>query len=217
MIQPDTKLPETQTQRSAAQHATEEAEGRLVTATVVMTLPKKDLALKTESGEDLFARQASSCLLAPAVGDRVLVYTEGGDAFVLSVLLRGDEARIPELSVPGAASLSLTAEEDLEFKAKTVNLKAIRLGVVAETIAQSAGTVSLHARRVVESIADKFSSVRNLTLRSENRTARIEKADSVTAGTHIQKTDGVSLQNSEISLINAKQDVRLDGERVSIG
>jgi hypothetical protein len=192
-------------------------DGRLVTATVVLTLPKKDLALKTDDGTDLFARQASSCLLAPAVGDRVLVFDGGPDAFVLSVLMRGDEARVPELSVPDAASLRLSATEGLELTAKDVNVKSIRFGVLAETIAQSAGTVSLHARRVVEAIVDKFSSVRSVSLKAETRSARIEKTESVTAGTLVHKTDGVSVQNSEISLINAKQDIRLDGERVSIG
>jgi hypothetical protein len=147
----------------------------------------------------------------------VLVFDGGPDAFVLSVLMRGDEARVPELSVPDAASLRLSATEGLELTAKDVNVKSIRFGVLAETIAQSAGTVSLHARRVVEAIVDKFSSVRSVSLKAETRSARIEKTESVTAGTLVHKTDGVSVQNSEISLINAKQDIRLDGERVSIG
>lgn len=213
----DLHRPEKDPQTATASGRPSPVDGRLVTATVVLTLPKEDLALKTEDGEDLFARQASSCLLAPAVGDRVLVYHEAGEAFVLSVLLRGDAARIPELSVPDAASLRLTASDDLELSAKDVRLKAVRLGVVAETIAQSAGTVTLHAKRVVEAIVDKFSSVRSVSLKAETRSARIEKTETVTAGTLVHKTDGVSVQNSEISLINAKQDVRLDGERVSIG
>ena len=191
--------------------------GRLLTATVVLTLPDKDLGLKTDEAEDLFARQASSCLLAPAVGDRVLVYFEGQDAFVLSVLVRGDAAHVPEISVPDANSLRLAAPEGLEVSAQDVTLRAKRLGFVAETLAQSASVMTLHAKRVVEAIVDKFSSVRSVSLKAETRSARIEKTETVTAGTLVYTTDGVSVQNSEISLINAKQDVRLDGERVSIG
>ncbi|MEM5584005.1 DUF3540 domain-containing protein [Roseibium sp. AS2] len=191
--------------------------GSLVTATVSLMLSKTDLSLRTQDGQDLFARQAGSCLLAPAVGDRVLVYSAGTEAFVLAVLVRGDETRIPELGVPDATSLRLSAEDGLELSANELNFKATKLGILAKTIVQSAGSVTLHAKQVVEAIVDKFSSVRSVTLRAETRSARIEKTESVTAGTLVHKTDGVSLQNSEISLINAKQDVRLDGERVSIG
>lgn len=217
MMQPDTKRPETPLQPAAAQAGAPAANGRLLTATVVLTLPKKDLALKTETGEDLFARQASSCLLAPAVGDRVLAYVEAGEAFVLSVLMRGDVAHVPELSVPDATSLRLSAAEGLEVSAKDVSLRAVRMNLFADSLAQSVGTVTLQARRVVEAIVDKFSSLRSVSLKAETRSTRIEKTETLTAGTLLHKTDGVSVQNSEIALINAKQDVRLDGERVSIG
>lgn len=211
------KTSETERHVLGKQEGSSHSAGRLLTATVVLTLPKKDFSLKTDEGEDLFARQASSCLLAPAVGDRVLAYFEGSETFILSVLMRADTALIPEISVPDAASMRLAAPEELELAAPDVTLRASRMGFVAETIVQSAGAMTLHAKRVVEAIVDKFSSVRSITLKAETRSARIEKTETVTAGTLLHTTEGVSVQNSEISLINAKQDVRLDGERVSIG
>ena len=162
------------------------------------------------------ARPAAASWPLPSVTG-VLVYFDGADAFILSVLIRADTAHVPEVSVPDALSLRLAAPEGLELAAQDLTLRSTRLGLVAETIAQSAGAVTLHARRVVEAIVDKFSSARSVTLKAETRSARIEKTETVTAGTLVHKTEGVSVQNSEISLINAKQDVRLDGERVSIG
>lgn len=189
----------------------------LKTALVTLTMSDLDLALTTEDGEELFARQAGSCLLAPAVGDKVLVYQDGDDAFVLSVLVRADAERTPDISVPGAKSLRVVATEELELTGKMVRLKADKLTVLAEVLAQSVGSVALHAKSVVETVVEKFSTARTLTVKAENRSTRIEKTDTMSAGTLIQKIDGVALQNSEIALIKAKQDVRVDGERISLG
>jgi len=189
----------------------------LRTASVTLTMSDTDLALKTEDGEEIFARQAGSCLLAPAVGDKVLVYAAGEDAFVLAVLVRAEASRTPEVAVPGASSLKIAAQDELELSGKTLRFKAGKLAMLTDVLAQSAGAVTLHAKSVVETIAEKFSSTRTLTVKAENRTTTIEKTDTVSAGTRVQKVEGVSLQNSEITLINAKQDVRVDGERISLG
>lgn len=189
----------------------------LKTACVTLTMSGTDLALTTEDGDEIFARQAASCLLAPAIGDKVLVCTAGGEAFVLAVLLRAEAARTPEVGVPGAASFRITTEDELELSGKVMRLKAGKLAILTDVLAQSAGSVTLHAKRFVETVVEKFSSARSLTVKAENRSASISKTDMVTAGALVQKIDGVALQNSEITLINAKQDVRVDGERISLG
>lgn len=189
----------------------------LKTAFVTLTLSDTDLALKTEDGEEIFARQAGSCLLSPAVGDKVLLYAAGEDAFVLAVLIRAEESRTPEVAVPGASSLKISAQDELELSGKTMRFRAGKLAMLTDVLAQSASAVTLHAKTVVETIAEKFSSTRSLTVKAENRSATIEKTDTVSAGTLVQKVEGVALQNSEITLINAKQDVRVDGERISLG
>jgi len=193
------------------------AAGGLKTACVTLTMSGTELALTCEDGEEIFARQAASCLLSPAIGDKVLVCLAGDEAFVLSVLVRAEEARTPEVRVPGAACLRVTAENELEFSSKVMRLKAGKLALLTDVLAQSAGSVTLHAKRLVETVVEKFSSARTLTVKAENRSASISKTDTVAAGALVQKIDGVALQNSEITLINAKQDVRVDGERISLG
>jgi len=128
-------------------------ENGLKTASVTLTMSDTDLALKTEDGEEIFARQAGSCLLSPAVGDKVLLFATGEEAFVLAVLVRAEESRTPEVAVPGAFSLKISAQDELELSGRTMRFRASKLAMLTDVLAQSAGAVTLHAKSVVETIA----------------------------------------------------------------
>lgn len=189
---------------------------QLKTATVCALLSKTETSLKTDRGEELFARQAGSCLLAPAIGDRVLVYHCDDETYVLAVLER-DSANIAEISVPGASSLRIDGNEGVELNAGVIRLTTRTFRILADTVTQSSEIFTVNARRMVETIIDKFAAARSLTTKAETRCAEIEKVDTVSAGTLVQNIDSVATQNSEISMITAKRDVRLDAERVSVG
>lgn len=192
------------------------SEPTLMTATVRSLLSETEAAVETDDHNQLFARQAGSCLLAPAIGDRVLVCDDGDEAFILAVLERC-QAHVAELSVPDARGLRLKTDGVMELSAGSIRLSAKRFGLVAETIVHSAESLTVHVARLVENAIDKYAHARSQTTRVETRNTSVDKADTLNAGSLVQKVDGVALQNSQIAMINAEQDVRLDAERVSVG
>ena len=190
--------------------------GRLLAATVGIFLSEQHVSVETERGQSIDARQAASCLLAPAIGDRVLVYLDRGEAHILAVLERGS-AHTAEISVPGARRLALRSTETLELNAPKVSVVAREVNIFARALSQTGEMLTSNFRRILENVVDKTIGARTITTKAEARTAIVREVDTINAGTLVQNIDKVATQNSEISLITAKQDVRLDATRVSVG
>ncbi|SFE05077.1 Protein of unknown function [Dyella marensis] len=145
------------------------------------------------------ARQAVSCLVTPQPGDRVLlVATADGECFVLHVLARADGGRAT-LAVPGADAVSIRqAEVDI---AATRSI-ALRAGEGVEVTAVQ-GTLSLNARQLFASAAESLVH---------------------TARTYVGQVDQFLLDarqflrlHGEQALITARQDAKIDAERISLG
>ncbi|MDE1991698.1 MAG: DUF3540 domain-containing protein [Rhizobiaceae bacterium] len=209
------------TSRMAAQHAatsTEPAtsEDKLVRGTVKTLMTATEAGVETDAGASVHARQAASCLLAPAIGDRVLVCMIGGEAYILAVLERENQHGA-EISVPGARQITISAAEKLELNAPSMSLAARQLTLLARNMAQAGQALTSNFKSVVETVVDKTIGARTLTTKAEMRTAIISEVEMLNAGTLVQNIDTVATQNSEIALVTAQRDVRLDAERVSVG
>ncbi|MDL2408876.1 DUF3540 domain-containing protein [Rhizobium calliandrae] len=172
--------------------------------------------VETEAGESLIARQAASCLLAPVIGDLVLVYTDGTEAFILAVLVRRAE-QAAEISVPDTAHITIKAAARVDVTAPLVSVQAGRLELIARGLLQMGESLTTNFRRVVETVVDKMVGARTITTRAESRMAVVKDVEMLDAGSLVQNVESVSSQKSEITLITARRDMRLDGERVSVG
>lgn len=179
-------------------------------------LTETDASLQTPGGGSLIARQAASCLLAPVIGDRVLVYTDGEEAFILSVLVRSAD-HAAEIAVPGAEQVVLRGKGRLDIHAPHVSIGTGRLDVVAKALFQAGDRLTSHFKRITETVVDKVIGARTITTQAETRTAVIRDVELLSAGTLVQTVENVATQKSEIALITAKCDVRIDAERVSVG
>lgn len=173
-------------------------------------------AVEPVDGEPADARQAASCLLTPQPGDRVLFTKADGDTYVLAVLTRAADA-CAELAVPGALDTTVRTDQALNILAPAVHVQTRRFELFAHSVIQTGERLSQSFRTIFESVIDRMLSARTETTQAETRTAVITDVDSTQAGTLVQKIDGVATQNSEISMVTATQDVRLDGKRVSVG
>jgi hypothetical protein len=193
------------------------AGGQLLAGTVKAFLAEREAAVEVGVDRTVDARQAASCLLAPAVGDRVLVHVCDGAAYVLAVLERASTELTAELSVPGAADVALRSAGSLALESPKVGLVAREFGVLADVLSQAGGTLSASFRRIVETAIDKAVGARTITTRAQARTAVVTEVDTLSAGTLVQNVDKVAAHNSEISLLTARQDVRLDAKRVTVG
>ncbi|MBR0558392.1 DUF3540 domain-containing protein [Ciceribacter sp. L1K23] len=197
----------------AAVPAVENAMLRAIVRAFVTT---SEAILETDAGDSLVARQAASCLLAPAMGDRVLVHVGDRDAFILAVLERQSE-RVAELGVPGATDAVLQVAGRLDVKAATISLAAPRVELMARALLQAGESLTSNFRRITETVVDKIVGARTVTTTAQSRTTAVREVDVLEAGSLVQTISSVVTQNSEIALITAKRDVRLDGERVSVG
>lgn len=173
--------------------------------------------------ERLWARQALSCLLVPEAGDRVLVARADGEVFVLAVLDR----LLPDamaLAVPGARRVVLAAPDVAIQGAERLTLQGREATVDGETVRVLATSFSL-VGRVAAFIADLL---RTTARRSETvadavavqageRTTRITGADVSEVGTLVRNVDQVSVETAHSAVVSAKEDLRFDGTRVTVG
>ncbi|WP_369930330.1 DUF3540 domain-containing protein [Xanthomonas sp. NCPPB 2632] len=144
------------------------------------------------------ARQAVSCLVTPEPGDRVLLHGSDDDLFVLHVLDRKDR-RSACLSVPGAERLSLrqdtvdvTATKDIAVRAgQGIELTAVR------------GSLMLSARNLFASAAESL---------VHTAATYVGKVDQfLVSARHLLRLDG------EQAVLDARQDVKIDAERITLG
>lgn len=194
----------------------------LTTGVVKALVTDSVMLVSTEENEQVEAIRAAGCLLGPAIGDTVALFITGGNAHILSVLERSAEypARI---SVPGADDVEITAANlKLQGKAQVVvqspviALSARRLNSIVETASQTAQKFVLNAARVIESVSDKITSAGTMTTTVQTRTTRVKGVDTHDAGSLIQKVEDVASHRSDVTLMTAKNDVRIEAERVSV-
>ncbi|WP_422377344.1 DUF3540 domain-containing protein [Roseibium sp.] len=188
----------------------------LQTGTVKALLTEVEAMVTLDTGEQIHAVQATSCLLAPVIGDTVLVYSGPEQSFMLSVLAR--EATVTaEIGVTGAKDVALTTKGSLALSAPDVKVSARRLTVLTESLMQTGKQLVTNFSRSLETYVDKMVNARTITTTAQSRSSAIKETETLKAGILVQNIDSVATQNSDVSLITAKEDVRLDAERVSIG
>lgn len=188
----------------------------LQTGTVKALLTVREAMVSLSSGEQIHAEQAAGCLLAPNINDTVLIYDGPDGAFILSVLTR--ERAVPAvLSVPNADQVMLKSDVRLEVAAPDLVVNARRFNLLAETVTQTGKQLMSNFSRSLETLVDKIVNARSITTTATTRTSAIKEAETLKAGILVQNIDSVATQNSDISMVTAKEDVRLDAKRVSVG
>jgi len=190
--------------------------GSLVTGVVSALVTDTQTLVRLEDGDTRHADQAAGCLLQPAIGDTVLVYDDPDSAYILSVLKRG-EAQPATLAVPGAGHVALKAEKQLEFSAPDMKMTARRLSLITETLTKTGKQLFQTFTKTLETTVDKFVSARTINTTANTRSSAVKETDTLQAGVLVQNIDSVATQNSDISMVTAKEDVRLDAKRVSVG
>ncbi|MEQ8398375.1 DUF3540 domain-containing protein [Thalassobaculum sp.] len=161
------------------------------------------------------ARLAASCLLQPAEGDSVLAVRTAADVFVLAILERRSETAAT-LSVPGADSVTLAQPQlalrcdTLEVDAKRTTLRSQVAQVAGRTLSAVAERLDVVARTLRRSADHEFSHAK-----TASRT--VEGAENITAGEMMLEARSALSQRAGIVLVDAREDVRVNGERITMG
>jgi hypothetical protein len=161
------------------------------------------------------ARRATSCLVAPGVGDEVsLMDTGDGRFFVIAVLVGSGEKEV-EIAVEG--DLRISATGTMSLASKILNLRAVESSVVLSKLTLMASSVLAHtdtvrfAAKALESFCDHVSQTAKLFQRT------VEELDQLRAGSVDYRTDKEMYLRSENFLVGARNLAKLDAEQIHIG
>ena len=185
----------------------------LVLARVTGVLEKA--VLVEIAGRSHAARQAASCLLSPQIGDVVMCSASRLGIHVLHVL----ERSAPECATvcaPGAKRLVLeqpaidVRTEELDATAARARVKVERMHLFSRLVAVAAGGLDL--------VADRVKRIARLeTTSAEDSVRTVRNTDTLRAGHILHDASEVMSLRSGIALVEARGDVRVNGERITMG
>ncbi|WP_269585960.1 DUF3540 domain-containing protein [Roseibium sp. Sym1] len=181
------------------------------------------------SGKPVRARRAVSCLVEPRVSDTVALLSTAEGVFITDVLLRSEEEaqalHINALRNDGtrqdfvlsAGNLRIDAEEGLEATGK-------RLAFRFDSMLMSSRQLALVGKKLMTSMLDivtnaktQLASFETTSTKTRNRVDRVVETDQLRAGSIQTQADTVALTQAGSALTVAKEDIRLDGKRISMG
>lgn len=163
--------------------------------------------------EQVTAARAAGCLLAPGVGDRVLLLREkSGACFVLNVLVAdGNESRLefpgqvrleaPDVSISGSRSLHLQGAE-VGLQGVQGKVSFLRLELAAKSLQARVQKV----RGLAASLTLRLGRCLRLVGEEQLRARRLK--------TRVTGRWSVAAEDAEIT---AHKDVKVDGEQVLLG
>lgn len=195
--------------------------GRLVAARVVAASGER-FVIQDEAG----AREASravSCLVKPQPDDEVLVVTLERRTMILAVLSRaglGDAT----LSLPDTAAnlaisaprLDLDASARLGLSAPEVAVTSRRFHLVTDVLTQISRLASVIGEALTTVVGRQSTVAQRVELTAQDRHAAVAGIDSERIGTHVSQTE-LTTVSAAVETHLARDDIRLDAKRVTIG
>lgn len=183
--------------------------------------------LKT-AGKTLQARRAVSCLIEPQAADTVALLSTAEGVFITDVLVRADESGealrmtcmrddgSPGDLVLAAGSLRIEAEGSVEATGKSLSMRFDNILMTSRQLALVGKKLLTSMRDLVTSAKSHMASFDTTSTRARNRIDRVTEADQLKAGSIQTQADTVALTQAESALFVAKEDIRLDGKRISM-
>lgn len=172
------------------------------------------------------ARRATlsvSCLIRPIEADRVLVFYGVDEVFVLQVLERIGP-NYATLALPGhgnlaieGETLSLTGRQRLALKGARIDLQATALAFLADQTTWLGKALTAIVERFHVSARSHETSTETLIEKSVNRTAIVDQTDSLRAQMRTVKIAGVTSETAQSKVIAVADDLRMDGQRITMG
>lgn len=165
------------------------------------------------------ARCAASCLLVPQLNDMVAISWIDGQWWITAVLVAASRERAV-LRISGARELTLQApvlklygQQSCQVESPLFELDARQVELRAHTTRLTVSVLQVVARAltVMAQCINSFSE--QLSSSSRVRTVQIDEVDSLVARHAVTKVETSSLQADQV-LINARDTVRIDGERI---
>lgn len=183
-------------------------------------------------GRPWTARRAASCLLAPEVGDEVLI--SGPDAarvYLIAVIAQADPGRA-RLELAGGAALKAADGDlalqsaraihlrggsavrvdtgELELRARDVRCVADRIRYVAAELQATVGTTRLVGKSY-EAVLDRMTLMSRISFRT------VEEIEQVRAGTLDYQAEQAARVHASYTLVTGGELVKVDAKQIHMG
>lgn len=145
------------------------------------------------------ARQALSCIVTPEVGDRILAAAgRDGTPYIVHILQRTNP-ETAQLNIPGASQMVLQQSQVTLCATEQIALRSLR----DVEISAASGVLALNARNLFTTVNESLvQNVRNYIGKAEQYLLEVKQL--------------LRLHGKQ-TLITAEKDVKVDGERISMG
>lgn len=188
----------------------------------VLAITGERCVVQDEAGTREAAR-AVSCLIQPQPEDEVLIVASGPRVFILAVLARaglGDATlalpdRAASLAI-AAPSIALNATARLRLEAPEVAVTSRRFHLVADVLTQVSRLASVVGEALTTVVGRQSTVAQRIEVTSQERNTAIAGIDSERIGTHLSQTE-LTTVSAAIETHLARDDIRLDAKRVTIG
>ncbi|RRH89242.1 DUF3540 domain-containing protein [Variovorax beijingensis] len=180
------------------------------------------LTVDTANGERIAAR-AASCLVAPAVGDKVWLCGDLAEGLYVTAVLAHAQAGAQRIRLPAGSSIEVT-DGALTLRAEALNLQGGQLALQADSAALCVGSVTGVGREatwsfgrikivsdLLESFAERFVQFSRWSLRT------VEGIDQVRSRQIDYRADQLMQLQAENLVANAANLAKLDGEQIHLG
>ena len=195
--------------------------GRLFAAKIVAVMGERFMIQDGVGARE--AGRAVSCLVRPQAEDEVLVVTLERRTMILAVLTRaglGDAT----LSLPDTAAnlaisaprLDLDASARLGFSAPEVAVTSRRFHLVTDVLTQVSRLASVIGEALTTVVGRQSTVAQRVELTAQDRHAAVAGIDSERIGTHLSQTE-LTTVSAAVETHLARDDIRLDAKRVTIG
>lgn len=177
------------------------------------------------------ASLAFSCLVTPLQGDNVLVNVGAKQRHILAIIERPNEndmalsfpgnvafeAKSGEIKLISARSISLTSAEKVQLTSAELGINNVNTQLHTSTLSVK-GDAVVSQWREITSISDVANYIINqLTQRIKNSFKKVEGVDQQSSQNYIQSVEKTMTVRSRDSVITARKDMKIDGERIHMG
>jgi len=183
-----------------------------------------------DTGDELVARRARSCLAAPEPGDLVLLVASARGAWVLAVLDRETESPLRldsdgdvtlraggRLTLSGRDGVTLSSPRSIHGAAPEVSLHASEARVVAGTVALCGASLDARFARACAVLDDARLTAERVVTRARWSARQIDETDHLRAGRIDHAARGTLCVRAESAVMHARCLVKIDGAQIQLG
>nr|WP_244182476.1 DUF3540 domain-containing protein [Xenorhabdus beddingii] len=186
-----------------------------MTGQIVRLLQDGHFRVESKNNRGWHCRRAASCLLAPILGDTVLMTQIDDQLWILAILERMEPQTLSEISVPG--DLTITSHGNLNMKGDELTVTANRGSCHVDEMQYSGRSLSAWIS-TVRLVGSQFESLWQTVTQLSNRLFRhTTQTEKVHAGQLDMQAESYARLHAQNTVVSAKAITKIDAEQIHIG